>query len=135
MIYYIQRYESELRSALNVPSFDIVEEEDTHIEIRTDSVRLTIGYDPRDGILVSMIEPLGVPADIAEQCQVWTLLRMMNFMDDDEELKSNYIKDLPREIVNIGIVMRGIFLAGPQRIRDALHFCAGYDAGYTDRFT
>ena len=128
----IRRYESELRSALNVPSFDIAEETDNYVEIRTDLVRLTIGYDARDGILGSMIEPLGVSAEIRDCWQTDTLLRMMNFTYEDEELKIKYIKDLPQEIDNIGIVMRGIFMAGPQRIRDAFYFCSGYNSGYED---
>ena len=60
---------------------------------------------------------------------------MLGFMDDAEELQTNYLHDLAREIGCIGIVMRGIYLAGHQRIRDASFFNQGYDAGYTSHFT
>ena len=130
----VRRHAGAFLDALGAP-FEIAEEHSSEVLLRTQLVDLRIHYDPRDSILVSMIRPRNVPEEISDFCQVRTLLNMLGFMDDDEELRTNYVGDLAREIRRIGIVMRGIYLAGPQRIRDASFFDQGYGWGYTSHFT
>lgn len=130
----VRKHLSALLDALGAP-FEIAEEDESHVLLRTGLVDLTIHYDPRDSILISMIRPRGVPDEISDFCQVPALLNMLGFMDDAEELKTNYVDDLEREIRCIGIVMRDIYLSGPQRIRDASFFNQGYNAGYSSHYT
>ena len=126
----VRRHMPALTDALGA-RFEIVEEDDSFVRLQTDLVELTIHYDPRDQILISMIRPRGVPDELADYCQVPILLELLGFFDDAPQLQTNYLNDLEREIACIGIVMRGIYLVGLQRIRDASFFNQGYNAGYT----
>ena len=129
----IRKHAGALLEALGEP-FEIVEERSDFVLLRTNLVDLTIAYDRRDCILGSMIKPRNVLAEIAEPCQVPALLTMLGFDAESEELRVNYVDDLVREIGRIAIVMREIYLAGPQRIRDASFFDQGFNAGYTSHF-
>ena len=126
-------YREDLEAAFGTRELTISLKDDYRAEIETDLVRASIGYDPRDRLLGASIAPLNMPDGLDEELDVFTLLHMLGFMDDDEPLAPRHAEDLRDYVRIVGIVMKEIFLRGPERIRDAHFFHAGYCAGYTDQ--
>jgi hypothetical protein len=96
-------------------------------------IKVVIEWDIRDDSIYSYIEGSGESAFEGMKLQTWVLLRLLDYMDDDEELILNkYPADIDREIKNIGIVIKRLFIENPNGMSVAYYFCLGYATGKMD---
>ncbi len=128
----IERYEEEIDAAFGSSRWTLRHVSDTQVEISNDIVKATLGYDKRDKIIDSLVEPLGVPLELREECQPRVLLKMLGYMDDDEELRVTSSMEISHELKILGIVIEKIFALGEESVRRAQFFCDAYGIGYTD---
>lgn len=104
-----------------------------HISALVGSVRIVIEWDARDSSIYSYLEASDEPRFEGMKLQTWVLLRLLNYMDDDEELIPNkYPGDIDREVKNVGLVVKKLFINEPTRIEEAYYFCLGYATGKMD---
>ncbi len=128
----IEKYKEEIDAAFGKSRWTLRDVSETQVEISNDIVKATLGYDIRDKIIDSLIEPLGVPSEIREECQPRVLLKMLGYMDEDEELRATSPMEISHELKILGIVIEKIFALGEERVRQAQFFCDAYGIGYTD---
>jgi hypothetical protein len=128
----IEKYKEEIDAAFGESRWALRHVSDTQVEISNDIVKVTLGYDKRDQIIDSLIEPLGVPSEICEECQPKVLLKMLGYMDDDEELRATSTMEISHELKILGIVIKKVFALGEDSVKRAQFFCDAYGIGYTD---